>query len=481
MFDSTVHPSLVRLTHPFFLQTSVCRDTHNVFTLRPFRLVISTTKRSPRCEARSMGRHVIGTWLLLTLLLFLVSTFSLGLETTKTMHRPTIVRIPENVWRTAASQHQEKIRDLLQPGLTSLDHPLNSGTRKQYKQQTSNDWVTALDPKNPIYNFLIEYYGLKGSKGVRRLSRWSPSLGLLLQESCSQIETVTQLEEFSSLYTGEEKPSTVSAPNSLNTGILLEGASENDFASTIHLRGATIVNDEGVLYSPSQFFSKGDNSRIDETIRLSAPFLWYRSILQQTLNGEPILHCYGLHEWAMQYQPDGAPTPPSGKYQAHLPLRVSRKVINDTVERKGVSCTHVDALRFFASDALPLNKFGGPLERSDQIKLEQPACVHAHMDLLKIALKLNPFGDSILLQRVLQVALEARKMDVAASPYDASEYGLGVIAIDTPEGRAEYRKQQKSLMYRVEPVRQALLNSYNNFLALAFDDNTLELGSNRLP
>ena len=72
-------------------------------------------------------------------------------------------------------------------------------------------------------------------------------------------------------------------------------------------------------------------------------------------------------------------------------------------------------------------------------------------------------------------------MDVAASPYDASEYGLGVIAIDTPEGRAEYRKQQKSLMYRVEPVRQALLNSYNNFLALAFDDNTLELGSNRLP
>ena len=235
------------------------------------------------------------------------------------------------------------------------------------------------------------------------------------------------------------------------------------------------------MYSPSQFFSKGDNSRIDETIRLSAPFLWYRSILQQTLNGEPILHCYGLHEWAMQYQPDGAPTPPSGKYQAHLPLLVSRKVFNDTVERKGVSCTHVDALRFFASDALPLNKFGGPLERSDQIKLEQPACVHAHMDLLKIALKLNPFGDSILLQRVLQVALEARKMDVAASPYDASEYGLGVIAIDTPEGRAEYRKQQKSLMYRVEPVRQALLNSYNNFLALAFDDNTLELGSNRLP
>ena len=53
-----------------------------------------------------------------------------------------------------------------------------------------------------------------------------------------------------------------------------------------------------------------------------------------------------VHEWAMQYQPDGAPEPPSAKYQAHLPLRVSRETINKVVERKGVHCTHVDALRW---------------------------------------------------------------------------------------------------------------------------------------
>ena len=173
-------------------------------------------------------------------------------------------------------------------------------------------------------------------------------------------------------------------------------------------------------------------------------------------------------------------SPPSAKYQAHLPLRVSREVINETVERKGVSCTHVDALRFFAQDALPLNNFG-VLERSDQVTLEQPACVHANMDLLKIALKLQPFCDTTLLGRVLSVALEARKLDVAASPYDASEYDLGVIPIDTPDGRAEYRTQQRLLMTKVQPVRQALYHSYSNFLSLAFDDTILEKGSGRLP
>ena len=140
-----------------------------------------------------------------------------------------------------------------------------------------------------------------------------------------------------------------------------------------------------------------------------------------------------------------------------------------------------DTLRFFAEDALPLNKFGGPLKRDDQSRLEQPACVHAHMDLLKLALKLTPFGDPQLLQSVLEVALEARKLDVAASPYDASSYGVGVVAIDTPEGRNQYRDEQMKLMKRVEPVRKSLLGAYSNLLRIAFDDTILDLGKTRLP
>ena len=54
---------------------------------------------------------------------------------------------------------------------------------------------------------------------------------------------------------------------------------------------------------------------------------------------------------AMQYHPIGEIEPPSAKYQQHLPLRLSRQTINDTVERRGISCTHVDALRFFAPAA----------------------------------------------------------------------------------------------------------------------------------
>ena len=42
-----------------------------------------------------------------------------------------------------------------------------------------DEW-TALDPVNPIYNFLIEYYGIKGAKGARRLGRWAPDPSLLL-------------------------------------------------------------------------------------------------------------------------------------------------------------------------------------------------------------------------------------------------------------------------------------------------------------
>lgn len=214
----------------------------------------------------------------------------------------TLIRIPQHVWRVAATQHQEKVQALLQPGLTPLDHPLNSGVRRQYQRQNSKDWATALDPKNPVYNFLIEYYGLKGAKGTRRLSRWSPSPGLLLQ-STAKVETIEQLEVLSSLYTQEEQsPPAVASHH----GILLEGANEDDFGSTIHLRGASIIDGEGVVYSPAMFYGKGDDARRDENIRLSSPFLWYKAILQQTIEADPVLHCYGLHEWAMQYQPEGA-------------------------------------------------------------------------------------------------------------------------------------------------------------------------------
>ena len=185
-------------------------------------------------------------------------------------------------------------------GLTPLDHPIKSGhhrrQRTKHQQEQNEDiYFTALNRWNPIYNFLIECYGLKGAEGC----------------------------------------------------ILLEGVSERNWGETFHLRGATVDSQHGVLYNPHEFYrqQQGDSDAAACTATL---YLCNRSVLEQTIITEPILHCHGLHELAMQYHPEGAPPPPSTKYQSHLPLRVSCEVIYDPMERRGVHCTHVDTLRFFA-------------------------------------------------------------------------------------------------------------------------------------
>jgi hypothetical protein len=103
------------------------------------------------------------------------------------------------------------------------------------------------------------------------------------------------------------------------------------------------------------------------------------------------------------------------------------------------------------------------------------------MDLLKIVLRLQPFCNPDLVQRVLKLSLDARRLDVAASPYDATEFNVGVIPVETEEGRALYRKQQRVLMERAEPIRKELLDSYNIFLKLAFDEDPSLLESHVTP
>ena len=409
-----------------------------------------------------------------------------------------VVQIPRSIWRPAALQHQEQIHNLLEGTLLSPSqyhktlgrkHRRRNSQSGMPRQQQStfpnnqpqnmddndDNWIVPLDPLNPVCNFLIEYYGLKGVKGTKRLARWSPSPNLLLHSK----------ERYENLSDFQEASSRTSCLNGnfedAFEGVFLEGVCEDDFATMLHLRGAMLESD-GALYSPSLWLRQQQEQKQEQSSQTSTPkghpasaFLWYRSILQQTLQAEPILHCHGLHEWAMVYWPEGESPPPSLKYQAHLPLRVSRQVINDTVERKGVSCTHVDALRFFAPSAGPLNHHGASLVREDQLRLEQPACVHAQMDLLKIVLRLQPFCDAALLVRVLELSMDARRLDVAASPYDATDFGVGVVPVDTEDGRAQYRKEQRVLMERAEPIRKELLAAYDIFLELAFEEEVSRL------
>eukprot|EP00816_Leptocylindrus_hargravesii_P007991 CAMPEP_0196821484 /NCGR_PEP_ID=MMETSP1362-20130617/79375_1 /TAXON_ID=163516 /ORGANISM="Leptocylindrus danicus, Strain CCMP1856" /LENGTH=381 /DNA_ID=CAMNT_0042200679 /DNA_START=6 /DNA_END=1151 /DNA_ORIENTATION=+ len=361
-----------------------------------------------------------------------------------------ITTIAENTWRSKAAAHSDRIYKLLRPGLVSTD-----SDRTCTETNSSNNYPDRwrpIDRSNPVYNFLEEYYGVKGAKGVRRLARWSAPLPRT-KRNC---EDTTR-----------------------TTGVLLLGANEDDICGgMLHMRGAELMTSDskgGVKYAPRKFYT---NKPKDEAALASA-FVWYRNILATTLQNEPVTHCHGLHEWAMLYRPNGAPKPPSGKYQAHLALRVDQDTINAAVERRGVSCTHVDALRFFADAALPLNV--EQLEREDQVRVEQPGCVHANMDLLKIATRLSPWIDASLIGDALEVALDARRLDIAASPYDVSAHGLEPVCIETKDGRKEYRRIQADIMRKADPVRRNILDAYDTFLDVTFRRDVLESAQMLLP
>ena len=394
-----------------------------------------------------------------TALLLIGSRNSFGVAMALTVET-RLLRVSEQAWRAASQRHADEIRNLLSPGL--IMDPVPSA-----RAINPTNGLTALDPKHPVYNFLIEYYGLKGNKGTRRLARWTPNPRLLLQSDNTQ-DRITRIDELmpTSNYMTEfeaNDDSNLVHKNCQMDGILLEGGSADDLGGLLHLKGA-IPHKEGIIYSPSIYFRQ-----LPDPNKVATPYIWYRSVLQQTLKADPVLYCHGMHEWAMQYWPMDEPPPPSGKYQQHLSLRVSREVLNAAVERRGISCTHVDALRYFAPAAGPLNHHGYQLERRKQLELEQPACVHAHMDLLKIALKLGAFCDPCLLVQVLEVALMSRTLDIAASPYDVTAYGIAPIPVETTEGRVEYRQRQVALMGHAAPIRRALLQAYDLILALGFD------------
>ena len=402
-----------------------------------------------------------------------------------------IAVIREEVWRPLAVKHSERVWNILRPGLIpSGNNNLLIDTKKKKERkvmEVTDEDGGRLDPYNPIYNFMLEYYGIKGTKGCRRIARWSPPLisSLLRQNDDSSSRFSSTFIEAGSchyLSTVNEEGEEMKEYQQLGNGVLLEDAMEEDVLQLLHLRGANLVSVQpqnryqqpklGVLYNPAHHYnnkdSKGDNNSVETTFKT---FTFYQSILDATTKAEPIMHCHGLHEWAMQYQPVGQAPPPSAKHQSHLSLRVDRVTINAAVERRGVPCSHVDALRFFAPAARTWSQYGEygvSVSRADQPRLEQPGCVHANMDLLKYALRIAPWVDGDVVGDALQIALEARKLDIAASPYDVSMYGLDAITVETSEGRKLYREMQGDLLRISRAVRRKILGAYNDFLLETF-------------
>jgi hypothetical protein len=56
----------------------------------------------------------------------------------------------------------------------------------------------------------------------------------------------------------------------------------------------------------------------------------------------------------------------------------------------------------------------------------------------------------------LEMAADARAVDMRASPYDLREYGFEPIAVETLAGRAEYVRAQQSVAERAAPLRAIL-------------------------
>lgn len=305
-------------------------------------------------------------------------------------------------WSVLAAAHRHRLAGIIAPGLVDAEaQPFQ------------------LDAKHPVYNFLVTYYYFAKPKDVRRLQRWSPGAGCALE-----------LDEHD-----EHGPASGSAH--LWNRFVAEGDDDAGAGAAVQSGAPTRWQ---VHRLPAKF-----RPQVEDMLAL----------LETTRSNRPVLNCFGLHEWAMVHRPAGAPEPPSRRFQAHLPLRVPQDVVNDVVERNGVACSHWDAMRFFAPSAVPLSKNHG-LGREEARKLENPACLHANMDLFKVAWRLGPLAPSEVLLDALQVNLDARRVDVAASPYDASAYGVAPIPIETREGRAQYRVEQLALMRKAEPVREAL-------------------------
>jgi len=160
--------------------------------------------------------------------------------------------------------------------------------------------------------------------------------------------------------------------------------------------------------------------------------------------------CFGLHEWAMVYGLEQEEIRHSS-----FPLRLSPDEIVDTVHDVGLRCTHIDAYRFFTPAAMPLN----PIEptRATQPDLDQPGCLHANMDLYKYAMWFSPYVSSELVADCFELARSARTLDMQASPYDVTKFGLEPIRVETAEGRVQYAARQREVMTHAEPLRERLL------------------------
>ena len=176
-----------------------------------------------------------------------------------------------------------------------------------------------------------------------------------------------------------------------------------------------------------------------------------REILSNTADKKAFFGCFGMHEWAMAYK-----SVQNNIRHDYLDLRLGAEGTDRVVESHRIRCSHFDAFRFFMPQAAPMNELQPT--REAQRTLEQPACLHANMDVYKWAYKLIPLIDSTLVMDCFELAWDARELDMRAAPYDLLDWGYEPIKVETPEGKAEYVRYQRELSERSVTLRRRVLS-----------------------
>lgn len=223
--------------------------------------------------------------------------------------------------------------------------------------------------------------------------------------------------------------------------------------------GVTLAGDSAVRY-----LGRSGYGRTPAGVTVSREYLTGRAdtvrfiagLLRATASRPARLNCFGLHEWAMVYR---APT----VRHERVPLRLGAAGTDAVVESMPLRCSHFDAFRFFTKPATERNS--EQLTRDGQVGSEQPGCLHAAMDCYKFAYKLGPLVDSALVMDCLELATQARELDMRASPYDLRDYGFEPIAIETPAGRSEYVRIQQHVAEQAAPLRERLTEACEQLLA----------------
>ena len=224
----------------------------------------------------------------------------------------------------------------------------------------------------------------------------------------------------------------------------------------------TLAGDEARAFLRWEEYTQTDEGvtlRLDAIPEKRRLFVrWLRDFLVAQQNRPAFFGCFGLHEWAMVYRQ----TPEETRHNAWR-LRFPPDQLAAIVEAGPVCCTHFDAFRFFTAPARPLNRHQPTRETTPL--LEQRGCLHANMDLYKWAYKLSPYTPAELTADCFALARDIRELDMRASPYDLAALGYPPVAIETPAGRAEYERHQRTFSQRGDPLRHRLIALCERLLA----------------